>query len=387
MLRIIPRLGHIKGNLSHLREGSEGGLLQRFSTQMLRLSDATEAEVPQRLATWQATAWQLRNAFLHFYSLAITDPRNAWTAKQHREFLIHRGNVLERVASNFFLQEVALAQNTFLAAMEYDSFKAFNDKHGKQDDIDVDYNRVRDAIFLAAHRMNMAMPIVNPSGGDHISISFSEFDREGNPIEAVDYCHLVQQIVRETFSDRPYQDLHKVEMREMKIHLKVSSTSLPFSLEFLEEMRRSMKLDALPQFLPSGADSGTLLIPLKDRNHQDIGSKKIFAYLRERGIEARLTAESTQIHRLPIWKRIGGDEMEADYWLFSREAAAGYEPFVRTLTVSMALGHHAPLKEPADFSHLLEVEDKLGIRLGTIKEGKWPHKEGFGIFQNRKAQK
>ncbi len=379
LLRIIPRMGHIKGLLSHQRAGSEGGLIEQFNSKMLSLADAAKPEVGELLADWQGTAKKLWNAMLHFYSLAVTDPRNAWTPKQHRQFLIHRGTVLERVASNFFIQEVALTGNTNLAALEYDSFKAFNDAHARQDEIDVDYNRVRDAIFLAAKQLSMPMPIVNPSGGDHISLSFSDRNLAGEAIDPVAYCRLVQKIVKDGFADRPYQDLQKVEMRELK--LQSESMDRLASPEFLEELRLDMELSTVPEFHSGSKGEGTLLIPLRDQRNQEMSLKKILNYLEERGITAKIKLETRQIHRLPIWKRSGGHEENRDYWVFAKKPPAGFEPFRRTLTVSMSLGKHATLQEPGDVVSLMDLEDRLGIRLAAIKEGRWPYKEGFGIIQ------
>lgn len=384
ILSVVPRLSHEKGRLSHQREGSPGGHLQQFEQARHALALAPSEEIPGRLEAFQKISKELLDAFLNFYRMAITDPRNAWTAKQHRVFPVHRSDTLQSVRSNFFVQEVALAQNSYLAVLEYDSFKAFNTAHAINDDIDSDYNRVRDALFLAAKRMKMPMPIVNPSGGDHLSVSFADVNLHGEVVDPCDYCRQVQQIVREAFQNRPFQDLHKVEMQEMILGFEDGSTlEKLFNSNFQKSLATTFDLSAQVHVERINNVSARLIINAESRSNERISDQKVVTWLYENGLKARMEGSTTkQVSRLPMWKKSGGKIQERNYWYFGREAPSGYEAFKRSLTVTMVLGDHVPLKTAGDVISFLIIEDALGLILGDVKKSSWPFKNSFMDARN-----
>lgn len=383
LLRIVPRLAHVKGQLSHSRPGSEGGFLEQFNNRLHRLAqlpdNALSAEVTSKLADLKVTARALLGEFRKFYALAVTDPRNTWTAKQHREFALHRGTVTENFTSNFFVQEVALSGNTYIAALEYDSFRAFNEQYATHDDIDSDYNRIRDAVFVAAKGMNLPMPIINPAGGDHISISFSDRDHRGVPIDPMIYCKWVQQLVREAFEDKPFHDYHKVRIGEFRLQvIGPQPVDIADNEFFAEEMRRHFNLQARPRLRGVGDSEILVSFPLENAVGKKI-SAEVIPYLRSAQVETTLKDQPTEhIVRLPMWVKNFDSNAE---WFFGSNPPPDYVAFQRTLSVTMALGEHRPLRGPQDVGHFVETEDAVSKALGEVKRTSWPTKEGFVDFR------
>ncbi len=374
ILRSLPRLAHLKGMLSHSRPETEGGLIQQFHTGMMGLATAPAEQIPERLTHWQEISERLLMGFAHVHSLAVTDPRNAWTPKQHREFWVHRGNDMVPVRSNFFVQEVGLARNPHLAVLEYDSFKAFFRHHATHDVVDSQFNQVRDAIFLAARELDMPVPLVNPTGGDHISISFSDRNLQGETVDPNDFCQRVQRLVREKFQHQPFQDFHKVSVREIKLKVTTGNLEDPQLLSHLQE---NLELSTPPIVSHDLQGIPILKVPTLNRHGRALSTRQVMSYLRGQGVRATPKLESVQIYRLPMWQAPGTEGTgEADF-IFSRNQPEGYLPFSRQLTVSMVFAKAPTFRDARDVARFLAREDRLGIQLGEIKAASWPQKQGL----------
>lgn len=374
IMRSLPRLAHLKGMLSHTRPDTEGGLIQQFQMGMMALATAPRHQIPSRLSHWQGVADQLWQGFAHVHGLAVTDPRNTWTPKQHREFWVHRGNDLVPVRSNFFLQEVALARNPNLAVLEYDSFKAFFKNHAIHDVMDSQFNQVRDAIFLAAREFDMPVPVVNPTGGDHISISFSDRNLQGERIDPQVFCQRVQSLVRENFADQPFQDYHKVPVREIKLEVTEGELDNP---ELLRNLQESFMLNVPPLVSEDLRGRPILKVPTQNMYQADLPTRQIIQFLRENGVQASAKLESTQIYRLPMWQLPGGTPVSESDFIFSRNQPDARVPFNRQLTVSLVYSNAPGFRDARDVPRFLDREDQLGILLGRVKARSWPHKEGL----------
>ena len=361
LLRAIPRLERTKGSLSHARAGSRGGLIEQFMASVRRLaalsSNTPAVVVAEQLRELQEVTRQLREGFRAFYSRAITDPRHAWTPKQHRVFKIKRGDSQQEVDSDFFLQEVALSGNRNLAVLEYDSFNAYQSLYPPYDEVDTDFNRVRDALFIAARRMNMADPLVKPSGGDHISISFSERDLEGNEIDPIAYCALVQKLVKETFQGRPFQDYHKVEMHQLDLLL-IGEEADSFGPDgLIRALMNHFHFNAEPIVRRVSGSNLVLYTPTKNNVGKKVSAQEVHDYLGEIFLQTEFRRDSSvEIKRLPMWQKSGVDPEKSDFWVFGSHQPEGYEPFMKTLTVSMALGVHKPVKTPEDAENFARTE-------------------------------
>ncbi|MBI4412442.1 MAG: hypothetical protein HY541_08165, partial [Deltaproteobacteria bacterium] len=381
LLRVIPRLERMKGYLSHSREGSRGGLIEQFLARARRLAelppDAPPSDVADRLEALQEVTRQLLEGYRAFYSQAITDPRNNWTPKQHAVFRVQRGDAKEEVGSNFFLQEVALSGNRHLAALEYDSFKAYQAIYPPLDEVDTDFNRVRDTLFLAARMMNMPDPILKPSGGDHIVISFSNRDHNGQEIDPVAYCRLVQRLVRQMFADRSFHDYHKVDMHQLDLHLPEGLGG--FDLHgWAETLMKAFQLSARPVSRLVSGDHLVLHVPVRNGMGQKVPVEKIRRYLDESGLKTELRRDpSVETKRLPMWEKEDRSTDISERWVFSPEKPGGYQPFLRTLTVSMALAGHEPVKTPEDEEGFARTEEMVNRALAQAKAESWPFKEGF----------
>jgi len=374
ILRSLPRLAHLKGMLSHARPETDGGLIQQFDAGMMALATAPRNQIPERLDHWQQVSENLLHGFAHVYSLAVTDPRNSWTPKQHREFWVHRGNDMVPVRSNFFLQEVALARNPNLAVLEYDSFKAFFRRHGLHDVVDSQFNQVRDAIFLAAREMDMPVPLVNPTGGDHISISFAGESLSGQAIDPQLFCRRVQQLVREKFEHQPFQDFHKVGVREIKLDVTEGNLDDP---DLLNAMQVVFDLNTPPIVSQDLRGVPILKVPVQNRKNQELSTRQVMEFLRNRGLRVTPKLESVQIYRLPMWQDPTGPvSLESDF-IFSRNHPEGMIPFQRQLTVSLVHADSPRFRDARDVATFLNREDRLGILLGRVKEESWPMKEGL----------
>ncbi len=382
LLKAFPPYRRIAGFIS--RRGTErgdrdeGGLIEQFLRKQDRLARAGTEDVPILLVEWKELASELLHAFRNFYRWAITEPRNGWILKSHEDFDLPRGNGTVKVNANFLVQELALQGNRFLVTLEYDSFRAFTQTHvgeviGKSGAAnyvdDKFFNMVRDAFFLVAARMNahveIGLPILTAPGGDHMSISLTL----GDSVDPVAYLNEVKGTVQEMFKEYPYRDLHKVDLREMR--LSGSGIERLKDGAFREQMRKDMNLASQPQVAAVNEGSVTVAVAVVDRNGREISSGAVIDYLKGAGISVTDVAMlGVEKYRLPMWKN-------SDDFVFGETWPDGYEPFTKVLTISMALAEHEPIKRPSDVPAFLQVQKKADKALGAVKKETWPNKGGF----------
>ncbi len=372
IVKTIPPLRRIQGHMSHRRPGSAGGVIQRFEAARKNFLAVPEGKRAEALAELQEMGKELLDAFRNFYRWAVRDPRNLWTQKQHETFWVKRGDGLEEVPANFFVQEVALAGNTFIMELEYDSFRAYTGAHGKHDIQDKDFNRVRDAVWLAAAEMDMPMPIVNPSGGDHISVSFSSTNLNGEAVDPVAYSKLVQEIIVERFKDKPFQDLFKVDVREFRLSGKgLKRLEDP---HFMEQMRQDLNFAAQPQLTAVTDHYVVLAAASESREGGETTLDIIKTYLAENGMVVDGEAMSLEKLRLLMWKKEGGNPDETDYWVFGKLQPDGYKPFMNFLSVTIGLGEHRPIRASSDVELFAQTVHHAGAAMDKAKTTGWPDK-------------
>jgi len=375
IVRTIPPLRRIQGHLSHRRPGSDGGVIERFARARKVFLAAQESERAESLTNLQEVGRELLDAFRNFYRWAVRDPRNLWTQKQHETFGVKRGEGLREVPANFFIQEVALAGNTYIMELEYDSFRAYSGAHGEHDIQDKDFNRVRDAVWLAAAEMNMPMPIVNPSGGDHISVSFSNADLDGQAIDPAVYSKLVQQIIVDRFKDKPFQDLSKVAVREFR--LTGDNLGRLDDPHFREAMRLDLGLAAQPQLTAATDSYVVFAVSSTSRSGDETTMTTVKDYLETKGIGVDGEALSIEKLRLLMWTKIGGSAEDPDYWVYGNRKPEGYEPFSNTLSVTIAIGEHRPIRVQTDIGHFIDTVHFVGGTMDKAKTSGLPYKGEF----------
>lgn len=383
ILRIIPPITKLKGEVS--REQNNGGLLEKFEEDWKALAHCPPEQRLVYLAKLKTSARRLQLGMREFYSLAITEPRNTWIPKQHEDFELKRGRVL----SNIFLEAVTQAGNTNLAGLEIDSFKAYNEAYGKNDVKDVDFNEIRNSVFIVATRMNMPLPVVNPKAGDHLMISFSHQDLDGVEIDPAFFARAVQDYVREKFSDRPFQDYHKVDT----IHYQIS-TEDPEILDrlsdenFLNQLRENFDHMPMQPFIKPNGDAGVVLVIGREADGfgGEMTADKLKAKLKGMGLEVGVKMLREKTERLKLWTGPEGKVGQRDYYLASHTQPAGYRAYMRTLTVSLSVGRHGRVKEPGDIRGYYQAEEIINEDLGAVKRSSWPKKEGLILSEGLRGE-
>ncbi len=388
LLRIFPRLGRISGILSHPIRGNSGRLCDRLMEGLYSLffpPPGTPSDERQRALSFaQQTASQLREAILSVYSFSAMDPRYAWTVKKHETFGVQRGGRVQEVESNFALQEIARFGNRFLLALEYDSLKAYLSTYPAISDDDREIFFVRDAFFLVAQEMNMdpSKIVIIPGKGDHLNISVPHEDRRGNPVDPVAYCKRIQQMVRNHYQPQLFHDFMKVESMKLFLadiggHLSgkdLKKSAADVALSFDLNVEATLDLDKM------GTDHYVLTVPKANRQGAKLSPDTIIRYLQTQGINVRLTEPAKEENRrLPIWVKREASGKIVDWYYGSHDSlpSAGYAPFKRTLTVTMAVTDHKAIRRAEDKVEFKEAVRRVDLALDAAQKESLPDKEGF----------
>ncbi len=386
LLDVFPRLSRIKGLLTHSRPNSPGGILEIFKTALNELLIARgEAQIQEALSRVTASAEKLRELLGELTQLASRDPRNAFLRKKHDQFSVSRGHSQQMVHSHFFVEDVARLKNIRLAVLEFDSFKAFNEAYPSASYADDYYNGVLDQVFLTAFEMGLPKPELNRGGGDQINISFS------TQADAALSCKKIQERVSQFFKDKPFQDLHKVDVVSFKLEGDIQLEALLKIPDFMEALRKRLKLKAVPHLEEVSRNHPralqmTVSIAKENTAGEIIAVESILEQMKKEALSGRgllltplrVVSRVEEVKRLKIWKPAGsGDKPNPQDLVFSKEPVSGYEPFMRTLTVSVVVGEHKAITSMADKKDFIELQDRLGHELEAAKKANWPYKEGF----------
>ena len=136
-------------------------------------------------------------------------------------------------------------------------------------------------------------------------------------------------------------------------------------------MRGDMNLASQPQVAAVNEGSVTVAVAITDKSGNEISDRTVVEYLSSVDISVTDVAVlGVEKYRLPMWKN-GGDMVFGETW------PDGYEPFIKTLTISMALAEHGPIKRPSDVPAFLQVQKNADKALGAVKKSTWPNKGGF----------
>lgn len=235
------------------------------------------------------------------------------------------------------------------------------------------------------------MPIVSKVAGDHVEFSFPSTNLKGERIQPQQFATQVQIAVKTHFQKQEFQDNHKVDIYESEIIFENSGDIVFLRPGILEEMRISMGWNTTPllgEKIPGGIK---LLYPRKDGQGKDgqaspqsVSHEDVSAYLANAGIPNRIISSSKQTKRFKMWQPQGSGNIRGDELVFSMNEPAGYEPFRRSLTVSVVVGDHNPIRTLQDVEEFLRLKGDLSESLSQIKHDSWPHKQAMMILPKDK---
>lgn len=382
LLQMLPRLKHVAGFVSHVRPGSRGALQRMGDALETFTSSATADDTKTHLAALKTVTQELRAAFRTVYGHAVTSPRHTWNMKHYQTASIRRGEQTYYVNSDLFVQEVAADNHTSVAVVELDSFKAHNARHLSDNPVDPDINGIQDQIYETAAAHHLPHPQVDPTAGDHFSFAFTTAPN----LSASQFGTQVQEGVKTRFADKPFQDYHKVTMELHTFDITDPSQRLALQNENnLENLRTTLNLSARPVFVSTHADKVVMAFPRMTKDKEVLSQENISTTLIENGTQLHSIniRTETQILRLPIWRPAATTDTDVNpaELVFANTAPEGFEPFQRTLTISMVVGNILPrgtFRTPGEFrTHLDEMTRLLDHRLARLKEHSWPFKGGL----------
>ena len=384
LLNMLPRLKHVAGLVSHTRPGSRGALQRMGEALHTFTSSVTDENIRRNLTALQTVTRELRDAFRTVYGHAVTSPRYTWNMKHYKTASIRRGDQEYHVNANLFVQEVAADRHRTLAVVELDSFKAYNATHLSNSPVDPDINGIQDKIYETAATHNLPHPQVDPTAGDHFSFAFTTDAYVTSP----QFAQQVQEEVKTHFADKPFQDYHKVTMQLHTFDIPDATQRNWLQNENnLEHLRTTLNLSARPVFVNTHANEVVLAFPQEHMDGTSLSQEQVGEAL----ISADITLMSTQLKteiqilRLPIWRPSTTTDTDVDPndLVFSNTAPASFEPFQRTLTVSMVVDSIRPRAEFRTAgewrNHVEEVQHQLDHRLAGLKQESWPFKGGLEI--------
>ncbi len=373
-LRLAPRLGRLKGEISHRREGSPGGANDRFLDRLWELAhlpdNSENLDIETVLWAWQQEAKKLSEVYHQVYAVAVTDLRHAWTPKQHETFAVPRYRGEEEMHADFVAQEMALQGCDAVAALEYDSWSAYQAKFPSTQVDDKAFNRVRDAFFVKAHALGLPPPIIRPAGGDHVSVAFVDPSLQ---LPARSQAH-----VTKLFGDEPFHDFNKVEMQEISFRTR----SLPARLvlaSLAEGLRQTLQLNAEVKIkLSASRDILSVTLPTHNQDKAEVTSDRVASWFRSHSVVVEHAPVVVKnIARLPMWLLKGEDTQIAKNWYFGTNPPRGYEPYKKTATISLAIDTFPPITNVAGLLDFKAAEKRANVALADVKVSAWPAKAGL----------
>lgn len=386
-LRLAPRLGRIKGEMSHRREGSPGGANQQFLDRMREVahlpSDAPPTVVAAALSHWQEAALGLSTTYREIHTLAVTDLRYAWAPKHHQIFGVPRYDPqmgVERlfpVQAHFLGQEVALLGYEYLAALEYDSWSAYQAAYPSLATLDdAGFSHVQDAFFIQAHLLRLPAPLLSAIGGDHKLMAVSD------PRVMV----TGQGAIATSFAGSPFPDLHKVEMQEM-VFTATDEAMVRFAPEDLAvKLMIDLHLNVQVTLRHSGVVSNqfSVILPQKDVRGRNILPSHVVMALSNQGmiVPPPVSLPIKNIQRLPMSVHQDAKESVAQlspsdpHWYYGTQPGILYVPFNKTFTVSVATTDFPVVRRAENLLEMTAAERRVNQALADVKKAKWPHKGG-----------
>lgn len=370
----ILRYRKIYGQISHdsAARADEGRWSQRFLEAWNKLSDMTvdNAEFTTQLDQVQVFANHLRQAYQNVLGMAVSYPRYLGAMKGTDTVRVQRDGRDVWVKQNAPLVEIARQKNTLLAALEFDSLKAFLQKHPSLSMDDELVMKAWDVLFQTARQIGLADPILIPGKGDHLTFSFSDKTIAGHSVDPKQYLQQVQKNIHRLYEGMSFQDLKKVSYRIFNLEIS--------SLEDLAEDAQKAKLEKLVLILEkklnvsadvvitkTGATSIRIETPAEDAAGRPIGSTRILQELQTHFAHLVFNeASSIEMRRMPIWQ----SEQDPHQYFMSSRQREGWKAYEHSgLTVTMAFVKHSPVNSQATMREYLRAKARLDEALADAK--------------------
>lgn len=371
-----PRWGHVAGRLSSPRRGEiPGGAREYLFIAIDGVVDsvrASEGERAERLADLKLRLHFLVEQARNIWRLAIEDRKYSAGLNRHDTF-----ETLSGVKnSNVFLQETALRGWRNVAALEYDSFKAFSERY-PSDHKDRQFLEPRDLILKVAKDWNMPVPLIIPSGGDLLFLSWADEDRAGREIEPDAFLKEVQNRIRERYSDRSYPDMKKIQMLEADILFDGEYADGVVD-DALASVADKLGMQTVPEIVGNGVRV-KLYVPENDEGNPSAGLDDVLRGLDEEGImiNSVMDRRCTLTSRQKIWINDGSNWGAMPY-RFGNVRPTNSSPFEKTLTVSVAHARIERIANPFQMGSVRHTLCRLADMVESVKQENFPHKEGFG---------
>lgn len=368
--------------LDQLRvRASPGGQRERLFRAISRVRLASSPE--ERSSALELLKREMR-AFAQIargiYAQAVADPKYPLALKPHAVFL----SGSRTLGVDVFRQELARAGYEHIAVMEYDSFRSFQLRNPPAAD-DALFQSIRDQIYLVASDWGMPIPIMTPSGGDLVTFGFADADGDGIPVDPGAFIMEIQRRVEAAFRDRFYPDTKKVQMVQATIAFREPPAANAV-VKAVQRVADRLHLQTIPSVSFERGGTWVLSAAKQDEWSPSVTLEDVARELMgEEGlaIESIIRRDGEETMRLPIWMDRKGEKPR---YRFGSPEASGMKPFLKSFTMTGAVGRIDAIRSPEQIHPLRVLSDRLGHQVDALKDEFFPTKGGLGFDQTLMPQ-